>query len=219
MRAESVPEPTLRRLPIYHGYLVRLRDKGEIMVSASQLGADLGVHHTQVRKDLAFTGSEGRPKVGHRIADLITSIEGFLNWNNATEAFLVGAGRLGTALLGEPSLEKAGVKIVAAFDVSPAKVGQGVRGIPILPMEKFQSLVGRMHVSIGILAVPAEEAQGTATLMAASGIQAIWNLVPVELVVPEGVIVENLRMHSSLAVLSRKLAVKRQALSQESESA
>jgi redox-sensing transcriptional repressor len=205
----------LRRLPIYHGYLLRLRDKGETMVSASQLGADLGVHHTQVRKDLAFTGSEGRPKVGHRIADLITSIEGFLNWNNATEAFLVGAGRLGTALLGEASLEKAGVKIVAAFDVSPSKIGQNVRGIPILPVDKFQGLVGRMHISIGILAVPSEVAQDMAMLMAESGIQAIWNLVPVELDVPGGVIVENFRMHSSLAVISRKLAVKRQAGPQE----
>ena len=208
MHAESVPEPTLRRLPTYHNYLSGLREKGEIMVSASQIGGDLGVHHTQVRKDLAFTGSEGRPKVGHRIADLIAAIEGFLNWNNTTEAFLVGAGRLGTALMGEAGLEKAGVKIVAAFDVSARKIGQNAQGVSILSLDKFQDLARRMHITISILTVPGEAAQGVATLMAHSGIRAIWNLAPVELDVPEGIIVENLRLHSSLAVLSRKLAVK-----------
>jgi redox-sensing transcriptional repressor len=211
MRVESVPEPTLRRLPSYHGYLVRLREKGQIMISASQIGADLGVHHTQVRKDLAFTGSEGRPKVGHRIDELIQSIEAFLNWNNSTEAFLVGAGRLGVALMGEASLEKAGVKIVAAFDISSRKVGQSIQGVRILPLEKFPDLARRMHIAIGILAVPAEAAQEVAQLMAQSGIQAIWNLAPVELDIPHDVIVENLALHASLAVLSRKLAVKTRA--------
>jgi len=208
MRVESVPEPTLRRLPSYHSYLIRLREKGQTMISASQMGADLGVHHTQVRKDLAFTGSEGRPKVGHRIEELITSIEAFLNWNNNTEAFLVGAGRLGMALMGEASLEKAGVKIVAAFDINAKKVGESIQGVRILPMEKFQDLVSRMHIAIGILAVPVPAAQEVAQLMAKSGIQAIWNLAPVELNVPEGIIVENVALHVSLAVLSRKLAVK-----------
>jgi len=211
MRVESVPEPTLRRMPSYHGYLVRLREKGQIMISASQIGADLGVHHTQVRKDLAYTGSEGRPKIGHRIDDLIASIEAFLHWNSTTEAFLVGAGRLGTALLGEASLEKAGVKIVAAFDISSRKVGQSIQGVRILPLEKFQDLVRRMHIAIGILVVPVEAAQEVAQLMVRSGIQAIWNLVPIELNVPGDVIVENLALHASLAVLSRKLLVKRKA--------
>lgn len=211
MRVESVPEPTLRRMPSYHGYLLRLREKGQIMISASQIGADLGVHHTQVRKDLAFTGSEGRPKVGHRVEDLINAIEGFLNWNNTTEAFLVGAGRLGAALLGEASLEKAGVKIVAAFDISSRKVGQSIQGVRILPLEKFQDLARRMHISIGILAVPQDAAQHVAQLMARSGIQAIWNLVPMELDLPGDIIVENLALHASLAVLSRRLAVKRKA--------
>jgi redox-sensing transcriptional repressor len=211
MRVESVPEPTLRRLPSYHGYLLRLREKGQTMISASQIGADLGVHHTQVRKDLAFTGSEGRPKVGHRIDDLLSAIEEFLNWNNTTEAFLIGAGRLGAALLGEASIEKAGVKIVAAFDISSRKVGQSIQGVRILPLEKFQDLTQRMHIAIGILAVPLDVAQEVAELMARSGIQAIWNLVPIELDLPDNIIVENLALHASLAVLSRRLAVKHKA--------
>jgi redox-sensing transcriptional repressor len=211
MRAESVPEPTLRRLPSYYHYLVRLREKGQEMISAAQIGEDLGVHHTQVRKDLAFTGSQGRPKVGHHVADLVASIETFLNWNNATDAFLVGAGHLGTALLGYAGFERAGVKIVAAFDTRPSIIGKKIRGVSVLPLEKLPDLARRMHISIGILTVPAEAAQDVADLMIASGIQAIWNFAPTVPDVPNGVIVENVALYSSLGVLSHKLAVHRRA--------
>lgn len=211
MRVESVPEPTLRRLPSYYHYLLRLREKGQEMTSAAQIGAALGVHHTQVRKDLAATGSQGRPKVGHRVDDLITSIEEFLNWNNVSDAFLVGVGHMGTALLGYPGFERAGVKIVAAFDASPRRAGRKVQGVPVLPVEKFPDLARRMHIVIGILTVPAEDAQEAAEMMVASGIQAIWNFAPIVLDLPDDVIVENVALSSSLGVLSRKLAVRRKA--------
>lgn len=209
MRAESVPEPTLRRLPSYYHYLVRLREKGQEMISAAQIGEDLGVHHTQVRKDLAYTGSQGRPKVGHRVAELIQSIETFLNWNNSTDAFLVGAGSLGTALLGYEGFSKAGVRIVAAFDRDPKKVGRKLHGVSVLPMDKLEDLARRMHIAIAILTVPAEGAQEVASALVRGGVRAIWNFAPVPLSVPEGVIVESITLYASLAVLSRKLAVQR----------
>jgi len=212
MRAESVPEPTLRRLPCYYHYLVRLREKGQEMISAAQIGEDLGVHHTQVRKDLAFTGSQGRPKVGHRVADLVASIESYLNWNNATDAFLVGVGHMGTALLGYEGFERAGVKIVAAFDTNPRIIGKKIQGVSVLPLEKFTDLARRMHIGIGILTVPADAAQDVAEMMIASGIQAIWNFAPMVPDVPREVIVENVALYSSLGVLSRKLAVHRRAV-------
>ena len=213
MRVESVPEPTLRRLPSYYHYLLRLREKGQVMTSAAQIGEALRVHHTQVRKDLAVTGSQGRPKVGHRVDDLIASIEEFLNWNNVSEAFLVGVGHLGTALLGYAGFERAGVRIVAAFDASPRRTGKKINGVAVLPVEKLPDLARRMHIVIGILTVPAEDAQAVAETMVASGIQAIWNFAPVELDLPETVIVENVALYSSLGVLSRKLAVRRKAAS------
>jgi len=212
MRAESVPEPTLRRLPSYYHYLVRLREKGQEMISAAQIGEDLGVHHTQVRKDLAVTGSQGKPKMGHRVEDLIVSIETFLNWNNVTDALLVGTGHLGVALLGYADFERAGVKIVAAFDANPKMVGKKIRGIPVFPMEKFTDLARRLHIGIGILTVPAEVAQDIAEMMVRCGVQAIWNFAPIVLDLPPGVIVENVALHSGLGVLSRKLSVHRKAL-------
>jgi len=205
----AVPEPTLRRLPCYYHYLVRLHDAGQERVSASQIGDQLGVHHTQVRKDLAYTGSQGRPKVGHRVDDLIQSIETFLNWNNCTDVFLVGAGSLGTALLGYEGFSKAGVRIVAAFDRDPKKVGHKLHGIAVLPMEKLEDLAQRMHIAIAILTVPAESAQEAASALVRGGVRAIWNFAPVPLAVPDDVVVESITLYASLAVLSRKLAIQR----------
>ena len=73
-------------------------------------------------------------------------------------------------------------------------------------MSKFGNLLSRLHVHIGILTVPAEAAQEIADEMVAGGIIAIWNFTPTRLQVPEHVIVENIDMSSSLAVLSRRVA-------------
>ena len=210
MVAVSVPEPTLRRLPRYYHYLLRVQGTGQEIISATQMAEDLGIHHTQVRKDLAATGSQGKPKVGHRVDDLLISIESFLNWNNFSEAFLVGAGNLGSALLGY-NFEKAGIRIIAAFDTSPAKVGQAVHGIPVHPLGAFEEMARERHVAIGILTVPADRAQAIADLMVHSGIQAIWNFAPITLSVPEEIIVETVELYASLAIFSRKLEERRKA--------
>ena len=208
----SVPEPTLRRLPKYYHYLKRIHDQGQEIISATQMAEDLGIHHTQVRKDLAATGSQGKPKVGHRVADLLMSIEAFLNWNNFSDAFLVGAGNMGAALLGYPGFEKAGIRIVAAFDTDPAKVGKKIHGVSVLPMSRFEEMARRMHIVIGVLTAPAERAQQIAELMVHSGIQAIWNFAPITLDVPNDLIVENVELYASLAVFSRKLSERNKAL-------
>jgi redox-sensing transcriptional repressor len=211
MAATTVPEPTLRRLPKYYHYLRRVQGTGQEIISATQMAEDLGIHHTQVRKDLAATGSQGKPKVGHRVEDLLVSIEAFLNWNNFSEAFLVGAGNLGSALLGYTDFEKAGIRIVAAFDSSPAKVGKLVHGVEVFPMSQFEHLALERGIAIGIITVPAERAQQIAQTMVRSGIQAIWNFAPITLDVPEETIVENVELYASLAIFSRKLEERRKA--------
>ena len=207
----SVPEPTLRRLPKYYHYLRRIQEQGQEIISATQMAEDLGIHHTQVRKDLAATGSQGKPKVGHKVADLLISIEAFLNWNNFSDAFLVGAGNIGSALLGYPGFEKAGIRIVAAFDTDPSKVGKKIRGVPVLPMTRFEEMARRMHIIIGVLTAPADRAQQIAELMVHSGLQAIWNFAPITLDVPDETIVENVELYASLAVFSRKLSERHKA--------
>ncbi len=148
----------------------------------------------------------GTPKVGHNVENLIQAIEDCLNWNDTTSCFLVGVGHLGKALMGYQELNKKGLRIIAAFDSNPELAGTYYQGIPIHSMDKFCNLLSRLHVHIGILTVPASAAQDIADKMIDQGILAIWNFTPRELDLPPHIIIENVDMSSSLAVLSRRVA-------------
>ena len=206
----GIPLPSLNRLPQYHHYLAGLKAKGISRVSCSLIGNELNLVPVQVRKDLQYTGIVGKPKTGYSVPELIQAIETFLGWNNVNQAFLVGAGNLGTALLGHERFSNFGLSIVAAFDADPDKVGQWIYGKPILPLEKLTDLALSMGIHLGIITAPAEFAQNVADEMVKGGIQAIWNFAPVRLKVPAHVIVHDEDLYSSLASLSWKLA-RRQA--------
>ena len=203
---EAIPLLTLKRLPQYLEALNRLQRAGLKMVPATKIAVFTDVHMTQVRKDLAYTGVVGTPKIGHNVDELILAIEQCLNWNDISSCFLVGVGHLGKALMGYSELNKKGMRIIAAFDDNPDLASTYYQGIQVHSMSKFNNLLSRLHVHIGILTVPAECAQGIADEMVAGGIIAIWNFTPTRLQVPEHVIVENIDMSSSLAVLSRRVA-------------
>jgi redox-sensing transcriptional repressor len=203
---EPIPQPSLNRLPQYHHYLCELHAQGVDQVSCSRIGAALNLVPVQVRKDLQYTGIIGRPRTGYSVPELIKAIEGFLGWNNVNEAFLVGAGNLGTALLGHQRFTRFGLQIVAAFDADPAKIGQKIYDKAVLPLDKLADLAQRMSIHLGIITTPAEAAQAVAGEMVRGGIQAIWNFAPVRLQVPEHIIVHSEDLYSSLASLSWKLA-------------
>jgi redox-sensing transcriptional repressor len=204
--SHGIPKASLSRLPSYHHYLVELADKGVTQVSCSIIGRDLNCVPVQIRKDLQYTGITGKPKTGYVVQELILTIEAFLGWNNVNEAFLVGAGSLGTALLGHERFTKFGLRIVAAFDANPARIGERIHDRVVLPMDKMADLAKRMGIHLGIITCPAEVAQEVADQMVNAGIQAIWNFAPVRLKVPEQVFVHNEDLYSSLASLSWKLA-------------
>jgi redox-sensing transcriptional repressor len=198
--------PTLRRLPVYHSYLVKLMQKGRENVSCTRMAGELHLDPTQVRKDLSVTGAVGRPRVGFEVGSTLEAIENFLGWNNTNEAFLVGAGNLGSAILGYEGFRRHGVNILAAFDTDPAKIGTRIHGREVYELDRMVDLAGRMNVLIGVLTTPADAAQDAVNLMVLSGIRAIWNLTPVWLDVPEGIIIEDVELSASLAVLSGRLA-------------
>lgn len=202
----GIPQPSLNRLPQYHHYLSELKTKGISTVSCSLIGLDLNLVPVQVRKDLQYTGIVGKSKTGYAVPELIAAIETFLGWNNVHEAFLAGAGNLGTALLGHERFSNFGLRIVTAFDTDPEKIGQWIHGKMVLPLDKLADLAKRMSIHLGIITVPAEHAQSIAEEMVAGGIQASWNFAPVRLKLPPHIIVHNEDLYSSLASLSWKLA-------------
>jgi len=148
----------------------------------------------------------GQPGVGFPIRELVAAIERALGWDNASDAFVIGAGHLGTALAGYRGFARYGLNIVALFDNDPRKVGQTVHGKEILHIDRFADLVARLHVHIAILTVPAEAADEAATRAAKAGIKALWNFTPTKLAPMDGVIVERVDLAASLAVLSSKLS-------------
>lgn len=205
MRSEAkrvFPHPSIRRLPSYLRLLRQLRVDGSQKVSCTRIANELDLDSTQVRKDLALTGITGRPRIGYELSPLIEAIEVFLGWNQATDAFLVGAGSLGKALIGYDNFRNCGLNIVAAFDVLEEKVGKDIFGRTIHHLSEMPELAKKMGVNMGILTVPSSSAQPAADVMVASGITGIWNFAPVKLDLPDNVAVENVELVSSLAVLS-----------------
>lgn len=203
-----ISKHALQRMPNYL-HTLKQHQKTEAYISAPILAAELNQNEVQVRKDLAAVSSTGgKPKVGYEISGLVYDIEEFLGYHDVTDAVLVGAGHLGKALLNFQGFENYGLKIVAAFDNDPDLEYTVIGRKPLFPIEKMTDLCTRMHIRIGIIAVPAAAAQEVCDLMVSSGVQAIWNFAMCPLQVPEGIIVENESLASSLAVLSHRLQVR-----------
>lgn len=197
--------PTIRRLPIYLNLLRGAEREGKMHISSTYIADRLGVEAIQVRKDLAVTGITGQPGVGFKLDELSKAIEDFLGWNNTTDAFIIGAGNLGSALAGYEGFKNYGLNILALFDTDEKKINQKVGEKSIFHLNKLPDLVERMHVRIGILTVPESSAQQCTDFIVDSGIESIWNFTAVKLNVPEHIIVETVDLAASLAVLSSKL--------------
>lgn len=202
-----IPRQTLKRMPQYLQTLKKLRDAGAEIVSAPTVAAQLGLNDVQVRKDFAAVSSRaGRPKTGFDIHALIADIESCLGYNNTHDAVLVGAGSLGRALLSYRGFEAYALRIVAAFDTDPAVIGTEIAGKRVLPLEKLPSLCRRMGIHIGIITVPADNAQAVCDLLVGGGVRAVWNFAPTRLEAPDGILIQSENMAASLAVLSNHLS-------------
>lgn len=203
----GISKQALLRLPYYLNYLKVLQTSGAETVSAPKIAAALSLNEVQVRKDIAFVSScAGKPKLGFDVALLIRDFESFLGYDNVNEAILVGAGLLGRSLLQYKGFSAYGLHLVAAFDSDPTLTQLRFHGEQkIFPMEKLENLCRRMRIHIGIICVPEASAQAVCDRLVACGIRAIWNFAPTHLTVPDGILVQNENIASSLAVLSAHL--------------
>ena len=204
MERKEISKAVLKRLPGYLSYLRSIPEGNSPYISATALANALGMGEVQVRKDLAMVSDGGRPKIGYLRESLIEDISQFLGYDNTTGAILVGAGKLGQALLGYSGFSAYGLNILAAFDANPV-CEKSEEGRPIYPMEKMESFCRTNKVLMGIITVPAEYAHSVCDQMIKSGIKAIWNFAPTHLDVPANILVQNENMATSLAVLSMHL--------------
>ena len=204
MERKEVSKQVLKRLPGYLAYLKSIPDGASAYISATALANALGMGEVQVRKDLAMVSDGGRPKIGYPRDVLIEDIEQFLGYDNTTDAVLIGAGKLGQALLGYSGFSAYGLNILAAFDKNPA-MGQTEHGKPIYSIDALESFCRSHMIRMGIITVPVEQAQAVCDQLIGCGIKAIWNFAPTHLEVPSNILVQNENMAMSLALLSMHL--------------
>ena len=204
MERKEISKSVLKRLPGYLAYLKSIPESASPNISATALAGALGMGEVQVRKDLAMVSDGGRPKIGYRRESLIEDIEQFLGYDNTTDAVLIGAGKLGQALLDYKGFDEYGLNILAAFDLKPT-IDQTESGKPVLTMDKLESFCRSHKVLMGVITVPTANAQQVCDQLISSGIKAIWNFTNTHLDVPANILVQNENMATSLAVLSMHL--------------
>jgi redox-sensing transcriptional repressor len=198
----SLPLRIVRHFPLYLNWIREKMAEGTEFVSAAELAAACGFDPVVTRKELAITGVIGTPRKGFPAAALAQAITVCLGWDNSTDAVLVGAGSLGTALLGYDGFREHNFDFVVAFDSNPAKIGTKLHGVPVRNVAEMSNLVRRMNIRLAVLTVPKSCAQACADMLVEAGIRGIWNFSPVKLNVPKNVHVENADLAAGLAALS-----------------
>jgi len=183
----NVPEVVIERLPLYLRALRQLQDEGVEVVSSQRLGERLQMTPAQIRKDLSYFGKFGKQGRGYNVRHLSQTLRIILGLDREWRVAVVGVGRLGRAIISYPGFAPEGFRIVVAFDVDPALVGQTLDGVEVHSIGEMERLLPQRDVQIGIVAVPAPYAQEVIDRLVACGVRGILNYAPVTPQVPEGV--------------------------------
>ncbi|HEV2310554.1 MAG TPA: redox-sensing transcriptional repressor Rex [Acidimicrobiia bacterium] len=199
--ARPIPEATVARLPLYYRALLEVADQSTT-VSSEQLAELAGVTAAKVRKDLSFFGSYGTRGVGYEVEHLLSEVSRELGLTHDWPVAILGIGNLGRALANYRGFSARGFRVVALVDADPATVGTRVGDLAVEPVEALSRLVEERRVAIGVIATPAESAQGVADRLVAAGVRAILNFAPTVVVVPPEVSLRKVDLATELQILS-----------------
>ncbi|UCB56420.1 MAG: redox-sensing transcriptional repressor Rex [Candidatus Omnitrophota bacterium] len=208
---KKVPEGVISRLFIYLREISELTKMNIHTISSAELGERTNLSDAQVRKDLGYFGQFGVSGAGYNTDELKAALEKILGKDSTWNVAVVGAGHLGSALLAYPGLKERGLNIVAAFDVDARKIGKQVKDIVVQSIDELSRAIPAKKISIGIIAVPAKEAQGVADKLIKAGVECILNFAPATLIVPDNVKVKDVDLSRELETLSYFL-VKREEM-------
>lgn len=201
MKTTDVSRAALGRIPVYLKFIESLPQDVET-VSATTIAKALGFGEVQVRKDLGAICGSGKPRIGYTVSDLKESLESLIDSRNG-KTVIVGAGKLGRALLDYGGFSDYGLDILAAFDTDVSQ--NNASGKPILPIDGLHDFCKENDVSIGVITVPAKAAQEVCDKFCQSGIKAIMSFAPCKLTAPEGVAIQYENMALSLAHLKTQI--------------
>jgi len=202
----KVAESTIRRLSLYLRFLEEFEEQGTQTVSSGALAGRGGTTSAQVRKDLSFFGSFGKRGMGYSVPELAARLRQILGLGHRYPLALIGAGKIGSALVQHRGFAERGFDIVAIFDSDPAKIGERWNGHRIRDIVELDSALVERPVEMAVITTPAEAAQGVADRLALLGVKAILNFAPVQLTVPEGITVRTVNLALELEALSYALA-------------
>jgi redox-sensing transcriptional repressor len=203
---KKVSESTVGRLSIYLRLLHELENEGVQTLSSEELARRCGTTAAQVRKDLSFFGTFGKRGLGYGVPELIAALRSILGLERRWRVALIGAGKIGAALLGYQDFRAQGFYITAVFDADLEKIGQRWNGLVIQADAEMEGVLRDAAIDIAIVAVPAESAQPVVDRIVSAGVCAILNFAPTKLTVPSEVTLKNVNMALELESLSYALA-------------
>lgn len=188
----EIPEVVINRLPVYARALAELSASGESVVSSQALGELLDVTPAQIRKDLSYFGRFGKQGRGYSVNGLLFKLREILGIDRQWHVCLVGVGRLGQAIAEYGGFGPQGFVIVAAFDANPDIIGRRVGGVAVRHSDQLDSFLRANRVDIGIVAVPAAQAQHVVDQLVKAGIRAILNYAPITAHVPPDITIRHI---------------------------
>ena len=202
LKSPHIPRATIQRLAIYLEVLEKLHDDGITVISSEPLAKACAVNASQIRKDLTYFGEFGVRGVGYNIANLMASISEALGADRPWNCVLVGAGKLGRALLNHRDFSQRSYHIIGAFDSDPEKIGDEIGGITVQNVHNLKECTEQLNARIGIITTPPAWAQQVADQLVEAGIQGILNFVPARIFVPDDVFLEYVDFFHHLYAIS-----------------
>ena len=202
----KVAESTVRRLSLYLRFLEEFEGQGVATVSSGALASRGGTTSAQVRKDLSFFGSFGKRGLGYPVPELADRLREILGLKQRYQVGMIGAGKIGSALVQYRGFKQRGFDIVAIFDSDPTKIGRQWNGLTIQDIATLEAEFARRPLGMAVLVTPADVAQAVTDRLVALGVKAVLNFAPVQLVVPDDVVVKTVNLALELETLSYALA-------------
>lgn len=191
MGCSVIPDKTVERLSLYRWLLEGRVDESTVNLFSHQLASMACVTPAQVRRDLMAIGYTGSPNRGYMVKDLAASIGSVIDGEEPAKVGLVGMGNLGRAIVAFLRGRRSALRVVATFDIDPAKTGRMISGSRCYQQQKIEEVVKDLGITVAILTVPPEAAQSIADRLVSADVRGILNYAPVPLRVPDWVYLEN----------------------------
>ncbi len=201
----KIAESTVRRLSVYLRLLEEFAARGRGTVSSHELAARGHTTPAQVRKDLSFFGSFGKRGLGYPVPELSARLKDILGLDRPYRVAVIGAGKIGRALVGYQGFVSRGFHIALVYDNDRNKVGVSLNGLEVRDERNIEADLAREPADIAIVATPAHAAQSLVDRIVTTGIKAILNFAPVQVSHPDDVVVKNVNMALELETLSYAL--------------